>query len=110
VLGHLRGLAPGVLTVYIRRVSDKNERINLRIERSLRKTFELAAADARMTLSAFILAATRVRAEQQLADRAHYSVSPEQWQAFMEALDQPPRELPRLQRLLAEPSTLEQPQ
>jgi uncharacterized protein (DUF1778 family) len=31
----------------------------------------------------------------------------EQWAAFMAALDAPPRELPRLQRLFQEPSIFE---
>lgn len=88
--------------------SSKSDRLNLRIEPELREFFETAAAAAKMTLSAFILSATRIRAEQQLADRVNYSVSAEQWQGFMEALDRPPRELPRLQRLMTEPSALEQ--
>ena len=87
--------------------SSKSDRLNLRIEPELRNLFEEAAAAAKMTLSAFILSSTRIRAEQQLADRVHYSVSAGQWQAFMEALDRPPRELPRLQRLMSEPSVLE---
>jgi uncharacterized protein (DUF1778 family) len=43
-----------------------------------------------------------------LADRVHFSVAPEQWKAFMEALDRPARTIPRLQRLMQEPSVLEQ--
>jgi uncharacterized protein (DUF1778 family) len=85
----------------------KSDRLNLRIEPELRELFETAAAAAKMTLSAFILSATRIRAEQQLADRVNYSVTADQWQAFMVALDRPPRDLPRLQRLMQEPSVLE---
>lgn len=85
----------------------KSDRLNLRVEPELRELFEQAAAAAKMTLSAFILSSTRIRAEQQLADRVHYSATAEQWQAFMEAFDQPPREHPRLRRLMQEPSVLE---
>lgn len=60
-----------------------------------------------MTLSSFILGATRIRAEQLVADRVHFSVSQEQWKAFMDALDRPAREIPRLQRLMNEPTVLE---
>lgn len=88
--------------------SSKSDRLNLRIEPELRELFEEAAAAAKMTLSAFILAATRIRAEHQLADRVDFSVTPAQWKAFMDALDRPPRDLPRLQRLMQEPSVLEQ--
>ncbi|MFO7563871.1 MAG: DUF1778 domain-containing protein [Enhygromyxa sp.] len=85
----------------------KSDRLNLRMEPELRELFKEAAAAANMTLSAFILSSTRIRAEQQLAHRVDYSVTAEQWQAFMVALDRPPRELPRLQRLMHEPSVLE---
>jgi uncharacterized protein (DUF1778 family) len=87
--------------------SSKSDRLNLRIEPELRELFETAAAAAKMTLSAFILSSTRIRAEQELADRVHFSVTPEQWRAFMDALDRPPREIPRLRRLMSEPSVLE---
>ncbi|HLT38405.1 MAG TPA: DUF1778 domain-containing protein [Enhygromyxa sp.] len=42
-----------------------------------------------------------------LADRVRYSAAPEQWHALMQALDRQPRELPRLRRLMREPSVLE---
>jgi uncharacterized protein (DUF1778 family) len=47
------------------------------------------------------------RAEQVLADRAYFSVTPQQWKAFVAVLDQPAREHLRLQRLMREPSVLE---
>lgn len=87
--------------------TSKSDRLNLRVEPELRELLESAAAAAKMTLSAFILSSARVRAEQQLADRVHYSVSAEQWHAFMDALDRPPREPARLRRLMQEPSALE---
>lgn len=87
-------------------MTSKSDRLNLRIEPELRELFETAAAAAKMTLSSFILSAVRTRAEQQLADRVDYSVTAEQWQVFMEALDRPPRKIPRLERLLAKPARL----
>jgi predicted DNA-binding antitoxin AbrB/MazE fold protein len=36
-------------------------------------------------------------------DQAHFVVSEERWLAFCEALDAPPKELPRLRKLLTEP-------
>lgn len=41
------------------------------------------------------------------ADQTHFLLSEEQWQAFTLALDQPARHLPRLEKLLREPSVLE---
>jgi uncharacterized protein (DUF1778 family) len=85
----------------------KRHRLKLSIEPSLRALLEEAAMAANMTLSSFILTAAGMRAEQMLADRVHFSVPPEQWSAFMAALDQPTREHPRLQRLMQEPTALE---
>jgi uncharacterized protein (DUF1778 family) len=47
------------------------------------------------------------RAERTLADVTHFELSPKQWHAFTAALDRPARTLPRLRRLLQEPSVLD---
>ena len=44
------------------------------------------------------------RAEETLVERRHFELSAEQWNAFMAALDAPPREAPRLRRLFQEAS------
>jgi hypothetical protein len=41
------------------------------------------------------------------ADQTLFVLSDEQWRAFTEALDRPARHLPRLEKLLREPSVLE---
>ena len=41
------------------------------------------------------------------ADKTEFVMSAEHWQAFTEALDQPPRHLLRLEKLLQEPSILD---
>lgn len=38
------------------------------------------------------------------ADQAHFALSPDRWQAFCEALDAPPRDIPALRKLLTEGS------
>jgi uncharacterized protein (DUF1778 family) len=45
--------------------------------------------------------------DETLADRTHFGLDAERWKAFMEALDAPPRDIPRLGRLLQEPSVFE---
>jgi uncharacterized protein (DUF1778 family) len=46
-------------------------------------------------------------AEERLADRRSFTLSPEKWDAFIAALDAPPRAHPRLARLLQEPSVFD---
>jgi predicted DNA-binding antitoxin AbrB/MazE fold protein len=40
-------------------------------------------------------------------DRAHFALSPDHWQAFCDALDAPPKEIPALRKLLTEASVLD---
>jgi uncharacterized protein (DUF1778 family) len=46
--------------------------------------------------------------EEDQADQMHFVLSDEQWREFTEALEQPAKHLPELERLLREPSILEQ--
>jgi uncharacterized protein (DUF1778 family) len=45
--------------------------------------------------------------QQEQADQTHFVLSEEHWRAFTEALDRPARHIPRLEKLLREPSVLE---
>ena len=47
------------------------------------------------------------RADETLPDRRYFGLNAEQWTAFMEALDAPPRELPRVRKLFSEPGIFE---
>jgi len=66
-----------------------------------------AAQASRRSVSDFVLESALARAEEALPDRQHFRLDAEQWEAFMAALDAPPRPLPRLRRLLSEPSPFE---
>ncbi len=46
-------------------------------------------------------------AETILAERTRFELSPERWEAFQKLLDEPPRDVPELRRLMAEPSVFE---
>ena len=64
-----------------------------------------AAADMRhQSVSQFVLESALGRADETLAERQHFALDAAQWAAFMQALDAPPRALPRLERLFHEPS------
>jgi len=49
-----------------------------------------------------------VSKEEDQLDQTDFVLSEEQWQAFTEALNRPARHLPELEKLLREPSILEQ--
>jgi len=85
----------------------KERRIHLRASERDVSTINRAAASVGISVSTFIMESAAERAERTLADQTHFVLSDEHWQAFIEALDQPARHLPRLEKLLREPSVLE---
>jgi uncharacterized protein (DUF1778 family) len=61
------------------------------------------------TLSAFMIEHAFEAAQQILADQVHFCLPQDKWDEFIAALDAPPRELPRLRKLLSEPSVFDEP-
>lgn len=81
---------------------------------NLRATEEQAAMiDAAMQLgnersvTDYILGSAILVAEQRLMARQDFHLSPRQFQKFLDALERPVQDKPRLRRLLTEPSVLE---
>jgi predicted DNA-binding antitoxin AbrB/MazE fold protein len=42
-------------------------------------------------------------------DQVHFTLPPDRWRAFCEALDAPPRDIPALRKLLTEESLFDEP-
>ncbi len=87
--------------------STRTAKLDLRLSPEDKQKLQTAAESAGRTVSEFVLESALVRADETLADRTHFGLDAERWKAFMEALDAPPREIPRLGRLLQEPSVFE---
>lgn len=85
------------------------EKLDLRLTPAAKRTLYAAASAARRSVSDFVLESALSRAEETLADRRIFGLDAERWEAFMTALDAPPRLLPRLERLFATPSIFEDP-
>lgn len=82
----------------------RTEKLDLRLTAEAKYTLTAAARAQRRSLSEFVLESALGRAEEALADRRVFQLPPEKWEAFVAALDAPPRDLPRLRKLLNEPS------
>jgi uncharacterized protein (DUF1778 family) len=68
------------------------------------ETLIKVAVDRRgVNVTDFIISAAREKAEETLADQTRFVLNDERWKRFNAALDQPPREKPRLRRLFSEP-------
>ena len=85
----------------------RNEKLDLRLTPSAKRTLQTAARVAQRAVSEFVLESALARAEETLPDRRRFGLSAGQWSAFQSALDAPPGPAPRLARLLREPSVFE---
>ncbi|NJM74510.1 MAG: DUF1778 domain-containing protein [Acaryochloridaceae cyanobacterium RU_4_10] len=82
----------------------RSEKLDLRLTPAAKQKLYRAAAAAHRSVSDFVLESALARADETLADRQHFGLDAEQWAAFMDALDAPPRRHERMERLLNEPS------
>jgi len=85
----------------------RSEKLDLRLTPAAKRTLAAAANATRRSVSDFVLESALSRAEETLADRRRFGLDAERWEAFMAALDAPPRPLPRLEQLFATPSIFE---
>ncbi|MDD2729837.1 DUF1778 domain-containing protein [Malikia sp.] len=87
-------------------ILSKSERIDVRATLPVKQLLQEAARAAHKNVSEFLLDAGILAANQMLADRLRFELSPEQWDAFQAALDQPVTAKPKLNKLLSEPGLL----
>lgn len=92
---------------YMATTSSRTEKVDLRVTEAAKRLLQTAARANSRSLSEFVLESALARAEETLPDRRHFGLDAEQWTAFQAALDAPPRPLPNLAKLLAEPSPFE---
>ncbi len=80
----------------------RTAKLDLRLTPEAKRTIAAAATAARRSVSEFVLESALERAGETLADRARFGLDAARWKAFLQALDAPPRDLPRLRRLMTE--------
>ena len=85
----------------------RSEKLDLRLTPAAKRMLYAAAAAERRSVSEFVLDSALSRAEETLADRRFFGLAAVLWDAYLRALPAPPRPLPRLERLFAEPSLFE---
>jgi uncharacterized protein (DUF1778 family) len=78
----------------------KSARVDLRMTPTAKRTLQRAAAVTNTTVSEFLMNSGLTAAFETLADRRVFQLDEVQWAAFMAALDMPPRDNPRLRKLL----------
>jgi uncharacterized protein (DUF1778 family) len=79
----------------------RSERVDLRMTPAAKRTLQRAAAIRNKTLTEFLLDTGLNAAHDALADRRVFQLDAKRWNAFMQALSHPPKDNPRLRKLLA---------
>jgi len=87
--------------------TNRSEKLDIRITPEAKQILQQAAKQRHTTISQFVLESALDSASAVLAERSRLTLSAEQWEAFMAALDAPPRRHPRMERLLNEPTILD---
>jgi uncharacterized protein (DUF1778 family) len=80
----------------------RDRRLQLRATAREETLIRVAAERQGVNMTDFIISAAREKAEAALADQTHFVLDEEHWKQFMEALDRPPQERPRLKKLFSE--------
>lgn len=83
------------------------KRINLRASAHQEQLLRRIAQRRGQTLTEFIVQSACDAAELESMAEREFSLPPAKWRAFLEALDRPAKVHPRLLRLFAEPTILE---
>jgi uncharacterized protein (DUF1778 family) len=79
----------------------KVRRLSLRVEDRDRELFDRAADANRETLTQFLVAGGRERAERLLADRTRFQLAPDDWEKLVAIMDREARPNPRLAKLFS---------
>jgi uncharacterized protein (DUF1778 family) len=79
----------------------RSERVDLRMTPAAKRTLQQAASVKNKTLTEFLLDTGLNAAFDALADRRVFQLDAKRWDAFMAALAKPPKNNPRLRKLLA---------
>jgi len=88
-------------------LSPRTEKLDLRLSKTAKQTLQAAARASQKTVSEFVLESAMAAAEERLADRRVFTLDAKGWEAFVEALDAPPRRHARLERLFGEASVFD---
>ena len=82
----------------------RSERLQIRLHPRDRALFKEAAEAKGISLTEFVVSAARPAAQEALADRTEFALTPEQRQAWEELNARPARYLPDLKRFMERPT------
>ena len=84
----------------------KSQRIDFRVSEAQESLLRRGAQHRGLSMTDFIVEAACATAECELALQRDFRLPPDQWRAFLAAVDKPAESNPALHRLLTEPSVI----
>ena len=87
---------------------NKPTRLNIRVSQHEKDVIARAAGTMNTTVSNFVLQKAYAVAQAILADQSQFRLPDRQWRKFCQALDAPPKDIPALRKLLAEPGVFDE--
>ncbi|MCX6380270.1 MAG: DUF1778 domain-containing protein [Armatimonadetes bacterium] len=84
-------------------ITHKEKRLSIRATEPEKAILTQAARAQRTNVSQFVLQASLDAAHAILVDQTEFRLPPDQWEAFCQRLDAPPKSIPELRRLFSEP-------
>ena len=85
----------------------KESKVQLRLRRGQKELIAEAARIKQTTVTSFMVEHAYSAAQAVVAERRHFTLSADQWDAFCAALDCPPRVIPGLRKLLKKKSVFD---
>ena len=86
----------------------RTERFNVRLSEREARLIRLGAEQRGVNITNFILESACARAAQEIAEARHFELSYRDWQRFSQALDRAVKLKPRLKKLFAESTVLDE--
>lgn len=83
--------------------TQKEKRLSIRATEPEKAILAQAARARHMNVSQFVLQASLDAANAVLAEQTEFCLPPDQWEAFCQRLDAPPKVIPELRQLFSEP-------
>jgi uncharacterized protein (DUF1778 family) len=81
----------------------KEQRLSIRATESEKEILARAAKMQHTNISQFVLQTSLTAANAILVDQTEFRLSPDQWEAFCERLDEKPKVISALQKFFSEP-------
>jgi len=92
----------------VKKAAEQQDRLVLRLQPAQRRLLDGAARASAMSTNAFVLSQATMAAQRVLADRTHFVLPDDRWDAFVALLERDEQPMQGLAAFLARPTVLKE--